>query len=66
LCLWACLKGISKQAAACFVIKDECKKKACMVYYEEGESCSFNSIAALLEEISNQLEDIKEGASDKQ
>ena len=49
----------------CPLIKDECKKKACMMYYEEGDACSFNSIAALLEEISSQLEEMKEGSSDE-
>lgn len=54
----------SIEMSFCPLIKDECKKKECMMFYEEGDSCSFNSIAALLEEISSQLEDIKEDSSD--
>ncbi|MFZ2455399.1 MAG: hypothetical protein WAX07_02875 [Candidatus Altiarchaeia archaeon] len=44
----------------CPLIKDECKGKKCMMYYEEGNACSINSIAAFLEELSNQMEEIKD------
>jgi hypothetical protein len=39
----------------CPLIKDDCKGKKCMMYYEEGDACSINC----MEEIKDNCEPAK-------